>query len=106
MSTADLLFDVSAFRYPEYPDGLRQLTEEATINSFVLSFESLNNNVKLSRDQVQECWFYALHQEYRKVLSNTENLTREQIQSTDELLSLGIQQVRISALKMWFETGH
>jgi hypothetical protein len=95
MSTADLIFDVSAFRYPEYLGGLFQLTEEATINKFVLSFESMNTNVEFTRDQLQECWFHALHREYRKVLSNTAGMTQGQIKDAEKLVSWGTKQVRI-----------
>lgn len=76
MATADLLFDVSAFRYPEYPNGLIQLTEVATISSFIRSLKSLNDNIKLTRDQLQDCWFHALHQEYTKILSNKAHMTQ------------------------------
>jgi hypothetical protein len=94
MALADLLFDVSTFRYPEYPGGSIQLTEVAMLNSFVRSFESLNDNARLTRDQIQERWLHALHREYRKVLSNTGHMTQDQLQQTKELLSKGIEQVR------------
>lgn len=48
MATADLLFDRSTFHYPEYPGGLYQLVDEASISSFFLFFESVNNNLKLT----------------------------------------------------------
>ncbi len=95
MATADLLFDTSTFCYPEYLGGLYQLVEEVTITSFVPSFESANNNIKLTWDQLRECWFHALHQEHGKILSNTANITQDQIQHADELLYRGIAQVRI-----------
>jgi hypothetical protein len=103
MATADLLFDRSTFHYPEYPGGLYQLVEEASISSFVLLFEPVNNNVKLTGEQLRECWSHALHQEYRKALSNKINMTRDNLQYVDELLSRGIKQVRILVLISRFE---
>jgi acyl-[acyl carrier protein]--UDP-N-acetylglucosamine O-acyltransferase len=103
MATADLLFDVSTFRYPEYLGGLFQLTEETTIRRFILSFESMNNNTKLTREQLQECWFHALHREYRKLLSNTAHMTQEQTEVAEKLLSRGIEQVGTQTLITYFE---
>jgi hypothetical protein len=102
MATADLLFDVSAFRYPEYLGGLFQLTEEAAISKFILAFESMNN-IKLTRDQLQKCWFHTLHQEYRKALSNKAHMTQEQIEDVEKLLSRGIEQVGTQTLISHFE---
>lgn len=103
MSTVDLLFDVSAFRYPENLGGLFQLTEETTISEFILSFESMNKNIKLTPEQLQECFFHALHREHRKLMSNTASMTQEQIEDAEKLLSRGIEQVGTQALITHFE---
>src|ERR1700694_4319952 len=93
MATADLYFDAPTFRYPECPGGLSQLTEQVTLGNFVLEFESMNENIKLTRNQLEECWLYAVHSEYDKVLRNAANMTRDEVREADRLLSQGIGQV-------------
>jgi hypothetical protein len=48
MAMADLLFGRSTFHYPEYPGGFYQFVDEASISSFFLFFETVNNNLKLT----------------------------------------------------------
>jgi hypothetical protein len=67
------------------------------ISSFVRSFKQLNDNIKLTRDQLQDCWFHALHREYTKALGNKAHMTQDQIRHVEELLSQGIEHVRTQA---------
>jgi hypothetical protein len=103
MATADFLFDASTFCYPESLGDLSHLVEEASISSFILSFRLVNNKVKLDGDQLRECWLHALHQEYKRSMSNNLNMTQDQIQYIGELLSRGIKKVRILRLFARYE---
>lgn len=72
-----------------------ELVEGVLISDFIHCFEEMNKNVALTRAQLQECWFHALHREHAKIMSNSTHMTQAQLDDVAELLAWGIEQVRI-----------
>jgi hypothetical protein len=103
MSRLSEILDITTLRYYDSPRGLIGLVNRTTIGNYIQHFEGLNKNVTLSRAQLQECWFYALHREYTKIMSNSSSMTPMQIEEVGMLLSRGIEQVSYTDLDMCAE---
>jgi hypothetical protein len=91
MSGSGETFDVSSLQY--FDQGLWALVQR-TISTFIRRFEELNKDVTLTRVQLQDCWFHALHREYAKILDSSGHMTEKELDDTKKLLSSGIEQVR------------
>ncbi len=83
-----------------------QDTEATTISLFFYSFGSLNHKVKLSHEQLHQCWRHALYKEYKMLLTDITSMTQKEVDGAKKILSWAMKLVSTWIHATYFNVTH